>query len=79
MAARKFASEWDGLDAGQLREVLAEELAEWRARGFATPSRATRWHRYSRRLARLVKRPLKQVLADLWADADSVADQDEPE
>jgi hypothetical protein len=69
-------TDWMQMDAGELREVLAAELAVWQTRGFDTPARAARWHRYARRLARLAKRSLDDVLADLQADAGIIRSDD---
>jgi hypothetical protein len=73
-------TDWMQMDAGELREALAAELAVWQTRGFDTPARAARWHRYARRLARLAKRSLDDVLADLQADAQAIrSDPKQPE
>jgi hypothetical protein len=72
-------TDWANLDAGELREVLAAELAVWQTRGFDTPARAARWHRYARRLAKMARGSLDAVIDALRNDAAGIRARDAAE
>jgi len=59
-------------DAGDERETLARELADWKAAGFTDSGRAWRWHRRVRRLAKACGMTVEAVTADLNADVESI-------
>ena len=59
-------------DAGDERETLARELADWKAAGFMESGRARRWHRRTRRLAKACGMTRDFVISTLNADAEYI-------
>lgn len=63
------AQNQNATDAGETREALTRELADWLAAGFWPPRRARRFHRAVARLARTVGMTYDEVYAELLDDA----------
>ena len=59
-------------DAGQEREALAHELADWRMRGFVSYEKSRRFFRRAKRLAKAVDITLEELIATLNDDADMI-------
>lgn len=64
--------EFSRMDAGERREFLAAELAEWIEVGFWDFHRAEIFRRRVRRLARSIDAMHDEVMADLRADAEAI-------
>jgi len=64
-------------DAGNERETLARELADWKAAGFMDSGRARRWHRRTRRLAKACGMTRDFVISTLNADAELILNEAE--
>ena len=62
------------LDAGQLREQLAYDLADWQAAEFKSSEFANRFHRRVATLSRMTGFTKQEVMADLREDAEQLAD-----
>lgn len=60
---------WTAMDAGEMREALAEEMAAWLAAGFFPTARAERFHRRAKRVAGLAGFTADQVYRDIRTDA----------
>jgi hypothetical protein len=60
------------LDAGEQREFLAEELADWTDAGFWQTPRARTWNRRAKILARSVGMSHAELLDILRGDAETI-------
>ena len=60
------------MDAGQQREYLAEQLADWRDAQFWPLASAERFYRRAKVLARRIGGTLEEVMENLSADADAI-------
>ncbi len=72
MGTRESEKAWFRMDAGQLREALAHELAAWLLQGYFSRYRANRFDGYARRLAKMAGLPIDEVYRTLRADALSI-------
>jgi hypothetical protein len=63
------------MDAGEQREFLAEELADWTDAGFWPTPRAKTFHRRAKILARSVGMTHAELLDVLRCDADALLDE----
>lgn len=61
------------LDAGQMREFLAEQLAEWRAAEFKDSTFSRIWFRRVAILARRTNQRRAAVITQLSDDAEAMA------
>ncbi len=68
MGTRETEKAWFRMDAGELREALATEMAKWLAQGFFSRHRANRFHRCARRAAKLAGTSVEEVYRTLRAD-----------
>ena len=59
-------------DAGQERESLAHELADWRIRGSVSYEKSRRFFRRAKRLAKAADITLEELIATLNGDADMI-------
>lgn len=69
---RRDPSQWLALDAGELRQVLANEMASWLLCGFFSVHRVNRLHRFAERLAAPAGMKVDQVYRDLRADGRAI-------
>ena len=60
------------MDAGERREFLARELADWIEAGFWSDGRAQVFYRRVRILARSIGMALPEVMDELRADAEQI-------
>jgi len=59
-------------DAGDQREQLAQDYADWIAAGFISTEKAQRFYRRVRILARAISRPWQEVLNVIKHDAETI-------
>jgi hypothetical protein len=59
-------------DAGRQREQLTQDLADWLMAGFWPSTKAQRWSRRLRRLAKATGRAHDAVYKDLRRDAEVI-------
>ena len=64
------------MDAGRLREHLANELAQWNSEGYRTPERAESFWTKVKKLARMIGETPEEVYRDLRDDADRIIDEE---
>jgi hypothetical protein len=64
------------MDAGQIREHLAHELARWHAEGHSTPERARSFWNKVKHLAKMVGDTPEAVHRELQDDADRILDEE---
>ncbi len=72
--ASRRAKPWHAMDAGELREALANEMADWLAAGFFSRYRADLFNHYAIRAAKLAKISIDEVYRTLRADGLAILD-----
>jgi macrodomain Ter protein organizer (MatP/YcbG family) len=73
MTTATATKNFQALDAGEMREFLAEQLAEWKAAEFKDSSFSRIWFRRVAILARRTRQRRGDVITQLNADAEAMA------